>query len=227
MKVKNNIDLSKNAPLSQLVYEGLKKSIILGDIPVGTRINESHYADALNISRTPIREAIKQILYEGLLEYVPGKGTIVSQTSIDDIKEIYELRYVLEKLCFEKAAKNISDYQLDEMEKMLIYSKTCYESNRIEEAIEISKQFNMAIIDAAQSPRLANLINNLKHYLSRIRYLSLSDQKDGLEVINEHLIIIRCMRNRSKDQMDLVIKDHIFNSYQRIMRKITTEDDNS
>lgn len=62
MKVKNNIDLSKNAPLSQLVYEGLKKSIILGDIPVGTRINESHYADALNISRTPIREAIKQIL---------------------------------------------------------------------------------------------------------------------------------------------------------------------
>jgi len=70
-------DLSQNKPLNEIVFEGLRIAIIKGIIPVGERINESVYAEKMNISRTPVREALRRIQEEGLVEYVPHYGVVV------------------------------------------------------------------------------------------------------------------------------------------------------
>ena len=74
--IKHNLDLSQNKSLKESVYQAIRKTIILGDIPAGTRINEMEFADVLNISRTPIRYALKELTHENLVEHKPRIGTV-------------------------------------------------------------------------------------------------------------------------------------------------------
>ena len=82
------INLSQNRPLNDMVYEGLRKAIIQGVIPVGERLNEKVLSDYMNISRTPIRNAIKQLTEEDLVEYIPKYGVVVKRVTIEDAEEI-------------------------------------------------------------------------------------------------------------------------------------------
>ena len=88
--VKKNLDITQNKPLKISLYEAFRKTIILGEIPAGTRINEKEFSTELNISRTPIRYALNELTKEHLVEHIPKIGVIVKGISIKDAHEIYE-----------------------------------------------------------------------------------------------------------------------------------------
>ena len=112
-------DLSQNKPLNEIVFEGLRIAIIKGIIPVGERINESVYAEKMNISRTPVREALRRIQEEGLVEYVPHYGVVVKKITIEDAVEIYQIRKALDILATQNAMKIMTEEQFDEMKALL------------------------------------------------------------------------------------------------------------
>ena len=82
--LRKNLDLTQNKTLNALIYEAFRKTIILGDVPANTRINEKVLAEELNISRTPIRLAMKQLVNEKLVEHVPKIGIVVKGIRIKD-----------------------------------------------------------------------------------------------------------------------------------------------
>ena len=92
----NNTDLSQNRPIKEVVYESLRKTLIESKIPVGERFIEKEYSDRLNISRTPVRESLKQLEAEGLVKYIPRTGVVVNRITKEDVIEIEGV--VVEKL---------------------------------------------------------------------------------------------------------------------------------
>lgn len=113
--VKKNLDFSQNKTLKILLYEAFRKTIILGEIPAGTRINEKEFSEILNISRTPIRYALKQLTTEKLVTYVPKIGVVVKGISTKDAHEIYDIRKSLDTLA---AIKAMDQMTTDDFKKM-------------------------------------------------------------------------------------------------------------
>lgn len=103
------VDLRQDMPLNQIVYKGLRSSIIKGIIPVRERINEKKYSVELNVSRTLIREALYCIYDEGLIEHIPNSGFVVKKVTVDDVEEIYKIRIALDTLASINAMNLMTD----------------------------------------------------------------------------------------------------------------------
>lgn len=108
-EIKKYINTDSNTPLNDVIYNGLRTVIIKGIIPVGERINEKYYSEFLNISRTPIRNAIEKLKQEGIVEHIPNYGVVVKRIRVEDAEEIYKIRTALEKLATITAMNNMSD----------------------------------------------------------------------------------------------------------------------
>lgn len=158
------LDLSKNAPLKDNLFDAFKKAIILGTVPAGTNINEKQLADALHISRTPIRAALNQLADEQLVDRKPGVGVIVRGISIRDANELFEIRSVLEALATTKAAHNMSESDFDELRALLEEGQRANAADDTEAVIRNANAFNDYVYSHAHSPRLRDIINTLQVY---------------------------------------------------------------
>lgn len=106
-----------NYSLSARVYNHIRDGILAGTFAKGDELKEKNIGDELGVSRTPVREALRQLELEGLVSIIPNKGAFVEGVSTDDIRDIYEIRALLEGLCARWAATRISDEMMAAMEE--------------------------------------------------------------------------------------------------------------
>ncbi len=221
-------DLSQNKPLNEIVFEGLRNAIIKGIIPIGERINESIYAEKMNISRTPVREALRRIQEEGLVEYVPHYGVVVKKITIEDAIEIYQIRKALDVLAAQNAMKIMTEEQFDEMEALLYKTDDADERGDFREVIELSKRFNDMIYTFSKMPRLDIIAKKLRQYLMRFRDISLTENERRRKALDEHWILYRNMRKKNYEQVAIITTEHLDYSEKFIlkeMRRIEEEED--
>ncbi len=214
------VDLSQNRPLNDIVYEGLRSAIIKGVIPVGERINEKVYADYMNISRTPIRNAITRLSDEGIIEYIPNYGVVVKRVTVDDAVEIYKIRVALDTLASVSAMQLMTDKQYQAMDDLLTQTEEAEARGEVSYVIQLFSDFNDMIYSYARMPRLSVMVSKLRDYLVRFRDISLNGDSRRKKALEEHRIIYRCMMNKDEEQMRLVIAEHLnyYNSY--IMKQL-------
>lgn len=211
-EMKKNFNFKQDKQLNEIVYEGLRKSIISGIIPVGERINEKKLADELKISRTPMREAIKRIQYEGLLEYIPKVGSVVKRVTPADVEEIYQLRLALETLALTSAIDSLTQADYDELDELVRLTKEASLRRDYAEVIRLSKEFNEKIYAAANMPRLSVLLTQLRDYLTRFRTISMSDAERGPKAIEEHQTILNALRDHDVKLIRSTLTDHLSTS---------------
>ncbi|KAA9301666.1 MULTISPECIES: triphosphoribosyl-dephospho-CoA synthase CitG [Aerococcus] len=209
--------------LSQIVYEGLKMVILDGTIPVGERINEKLYADSLNISRTPIREALRRTEEEGLVEYIPQHGYIVKNIKPEDIAEIYQLRKSLDTIATINAAKRMGDQEFAELEAILNRGEAAYSGASLEGLTSSWKGFNEYIYAHAQMPRLQSIVSTLYEYLSRFRALSINDRQRRRAALDDHWVIYQYMKEQRFDKLEEVISKHLSVSEKHIRLAVERE----
>lgn len=202
-------DLSQNKPLNEIVFEGLRDAIIKGIIPVGERINETVYADKMNISRTPIREALRRIKEEGLVEYVPHYGVVVKKITIDDAKEIYQIRKTLDILATLNAAKIMTPEQFDEMRDLLERTDKADNEGDVKLVVELSKEFNDMIYRFAKMPRLDVIVKKLRQYLVRFQDISLTEDNRRRKALDEHWLLYKYMNKQDKDMLTQITSEHL------------------
>ena len=147
MKPLKNLDLTQNKTLNVLIYEAFRKTIILGDIPAGTRINEKVFAEELNISRTPIRLAMKQLVNEKLVEHIPKAGIVVKGIRIKDAYEIYDIRKSLDTLATIKAMNQMTEADFQELQTLLEQGEQYNEADEIELVLKNFSDFNAFIYE--------------------------------------------------------------------------------
>ena len=107
--------IEKSKPMRELVYEELKRLIIDGEIEAGERIVETDYAQKFQISRTPIREAIRMLELEGFIESQPKGGVIVKEIGKEDIEEIYRIRIALEGIIIDEVIKKVTAKDIEKV----------------------------------------------------------------------------------------------------------------
>lgn len=221
-------DLSQNKPLNEIVFEGLRIAIIKGIIPVGERINESIYAEKMNISRTPVREALRRIQEEGLVEYVPHYGVVVKKITNEDAVEIYQIRKALDILATQNAMKIMTEEQFDEMKALLEKTDEADARGDYKEVIELSRQFNDMIYEFCRMPRLDVIVKKLRQYLMRFRDISLTENDRRRKALDEHWLLYQNMRKKNYEQVAMITSEHLDYSEKFIlkeMRRIEEEAD--
>lgn len=221
------IDFSKEVPIQQAIYDGMREWIINGSVPLGYRLNEVHLSKTLNISRTPIRDAIKQLTFEGLLESKQNVGTMVRKVAEQDVLEVYKLRVSLETLSFTNAMTNMTDQQFDQLNALLDETALAHQQGDSEKVVELSKEFNNQISAYAAMPRLESLLRNLKDYIHRFRFIAMTSPTRGATAIEEHKLIVRAMRNRNEEQIKAVVEEHLKYSLLAILGYLHDEQNES
>jgi DNA-binding GntR family transcriptional regulator len=213
--------------LSQKVYRILKKGIIIGDFKPGEKILEVKIAEQLGVSRTPIREALRELVAEGFVKMSPHRGMIVSTISIEDIREALQIRGVLEGLTACLAAKLINREEIKKLEKFLKQME--YYTNK-DDVLTFSKmdaKFHELILNICGNNRLIQMREKLSdqthRYRMSLRSLSIPGRlKYSLE---EHREIVEALKRKDSKQADRLSQKHIKNVLENILAHKGKEED--
>lgn len=220
------INLSQNRPLNDIVYEGLRKAIIQGVIPVGERLNEKVYSDYMNISRTPIRNAIKRLTEEDLVEYIPKYGVVVKRVTVEDAEEIYQIRTALETMATIAAMERMTEENHLEMQELLKKTEIANEQGEVQQVIKYFSEFNSKIYRFSRMQRLEAVVSKMQEYVVRFRNISLYDDDRRGRALKEHGIIYRGMQIKDKELISLMVAEHIDLSKQFVLKEIIRSQDN-
>jgi DNA-binding GntR family transcriptional regulator len=204
-----NFDAHSHRPLREIVYEELKMQILTGKITPGTRMMEVELAESMGVSRTPIREAIKQLEKEGLVTIEPRKGAYASQISVKDMVDILEVRQDMEGLAAHMAAYRMAPKQLKELEAISIaYNKAVEESN-MADMIKLDTEFHNLIVESCNNNILTMMINQLQELLLRFRYVYYDNIKCVEKMPSEHTMIMEAIRDGKSDAARAAAEMHI------------------
>lgn len=215
-----NTDFSQNKPLRDVVYESLRSTIISGKIPVGERIIEKEYADKLKISRTPIREALKRLQSEELVEYIPKYGVVVKNVSKDDALEVYKIREALEILVINNTIDNITEDEICQIKNLLDLTEMKNSEGDLAEVQCLFKEFNTCIYKASKMNRLPLMISQLNDYLHHFRNISILDETRRKNAIYEHRKILEAIVNKDRTTAEKLIKKHLKDSLSVVLKEI-------
>lgn len=219
-EIVKNTNFSQNKPLRDVVYESLRTTIITGKIPVGERIIEKEYADKLKISRTPIREALKKLQSEELVEYIPKYGVVVKTVTKDDALEVYKIREALELLIIDNTIDNITENEICQIKNLLDLTELKNSEGKLDEVQNLFKEFNDSIYKSSKMNRLPLMISQLNDYLHHFRNISILDENRRKNAIFEHRKILEAIVNKDRDLAEKFIKKHLKDSLSIVLKEI-------
>lgn len=190
-------------------YEYLKQAIINNELPQGSALREAEISERLKMSRTPIREALRDLEAEGVVVSYPARGTFVATITPYDVEEIYELRTLFEVYALEKAIHRITDEDLDRAEANFLAENEPFNWEHYHAA---DRDFHQLILDRCCNRRLSGFMANLNTQVERIRiYSDKNTARSKDERLTEHLQIISCIRRRDLDASIIALKEHLRN----------------
>ena len=187
------IKIDNYQPLRETVCEALRSAIRNGILEAGERLMEVQLAEELGISRTPVREAIRKLEQEGYVIMMPRRGTYVSSVSVNDIKEIFEIRSALESLSASLATVRIEPDELEKLRTLLTEIEGHIECKDIDKIVETDIEFHGLLYQVSRNERLVTIISNLKEQLARFRTLSMSYPGRLQETLEEHRAMVEAI----------------------------------
>lgn len=200
--------------LSDMVYHALYEGITEGRYQGGELLTESKIAAELGVSRTPVREAIKQLEREDLVTSQPNKGVIVRSLTTDDYADIYTIRALLEGQAAYWAAERIEQAELDHMEEILELMDLYTRRNDIPHLVSFDSDFHEIIYKGCKSPTIRSLLINIHHILRSKRQSSYTLEGRPALSLNEHRIIFEAISKHDAASAKSAAESHIMNAWQ-------------
>jgi DNA-binding GntR family transcriptional regulator len=185
-----NFTLQNHKPLREIVYEELKRQIMVGEIAPGTRMMEVELAEEMGVSRTPVREAIRKLEKEGLVTIEPRRGAYASDISAKDMVDILEVRQDLEGMAAGIAAQKITDEGRIELENIARKYKDSVDREDIEEIIKNDEAFHKYIVSLSGNKTLIKMVSQVQELALRFRYIYYEDFSRFKNQPSEHQAIV-------------------------------------
>ncbi len=193
--------------LAESVYARLREDILLGRLSSGTPLTEKELADRLNISRTPIREALRRLQEDGLVEIRHGRGAWVKQVSFRDIVEAYEIRMLVEPYAARQAASHLSAECAQRLRQMLDMFREPTLTIELPRRWQIDAQLHDVILDAAGNSLLREMIWDLRMRTERA-FTYIADER--LEMFRqEHVVVIQTIVNGDAVNAERLMREHL------------------
>ncbi len=200
------------------VYEQIYDAILNGRFKPGERLVLEDLAAEFGTSRTPLREAIRRLQTEGLVDFEPHRGAVVADLSIPELIELYHIRAVLDGLATRLAVENLSEEDLAELESILATTEQGIDPSEPTDFEQFNRKFHEIIYQGTNAPFLYEMITNLYTKTSRYRYLSLRSPGRILEVLAEHRSILEALMARDSDAAERCARDHHENTAQVLVQ---------
>jgi DNA-binding GntR family transcriptional regulator len=210
--------------LGQHVYSNLKQAIVRGDLAAGSRVVETRVADALGISRTPVREAIHKLERESLLRQNPAGGFFVAGLTRTDIEETFGIRSVLESYAARLAAIKHREEDLAPLEEKISEYQTYLDRGETAALLRINTEFHDLLYGLSRSPRLTRMINDLKDQIYRFRQVILKVEKMANTSNKDHKMMLKFIRRRDAEGVEKLVRDHILRGQTVVLREFDIQD---
>ena len=203
------VNYDEYIPLRDIVFKTLREAIITGDLKPGERLMEIKLANELGVSRTPVREAIRKLELEGLVIMTARKGAEVAPINEKDLREVLEIRKVLESLACELACKNVQPENLNVFEEINAKTEEAVRNENIEEITKQDVAFHEAIYSITKNDRLVAMLHHLKEHIFRYRLEYIKDMKNKGTIVEEHKKIIEAIASKNARSACKEIERHI------------------
>lgn len=204
-----NFDLQNHRPLREIVYEELKREILVGEIAPGTRMMEIELADEMGVSRTPVREAIRKLEKEGLVTIEPRKGAYASDVSIKDMVDVLEVREDLEAMAAAMAAQKVNKDEKQALIEATMEYKEAVESERTEDIIRCDEKFHQLIVNCSGNKTLVQLFSQVQELALRFRYLYYDDFSRYERMPMEHREIEEAILSGDYEKARVAAGEHV------------------
>jgi DNA-binding GntR family transcriptional regulator len=216
MNVRARDALIQRRTLHDEVVERMRDMVIEGQLLPGSRINESELCLRLGVSRTPVREAIKTLASEGLIELVRNKGAVVNRLGSDEVIDMLEAVEVLEVYAAKAGVERGRDQEIDEITALHERMRDFYEAGDRLPYYKLNQSIHSAIVALAHNQAIANAHEALQMRLRRIRYIGNEKPASWSGAMGEHELMIKALRRRDGNALCSAIKEHLDRTRERV-----------
>jgi len=199
----------KKKTLYKEIADNLRDMIIAGKLKEGDKIKEEALCSLMGTSRTPLREAIRVLSSEGLIELIPNHGAYVSKPTFVEIKEMFDVMTVLEGVCARTAAEKMNDKALSTLEKLHEKLEEKCDQRDQKEYIRYNNQYHSFVQELAGNRTLNQIVNGLRQKILLYRYQSLSLPGRFEDSIQEHRELLEAFRRRDPEKAETLMKIHL------------------
>lgn len=198
--------IERHQTLREKILETIRDAILKGSLKPGERVSEPELAERFGISRTPIREAFRQLESEGYLKVIPRKGAVVASLSERDIEEFYAIKIILEGFAAKMAAEKLSMKDIEKLESINQRLAQIAKDGDVKNFFRVHNEFHEVFIKAAGNERLYEMINQLVMKFKRLRLASLSVPGRMEISVEEHRNMIQAFKDHDGDKADSLVR---------------------
>ena len=205
------------------VFRKLREDILSGVYKEHDELREISIGEEMGVSRTPVREALRQLELEGLVAIIPNKGAYVTGITPKDVHDIYKIRSMLEGLCARWATMNITENQISELEEIILLSEFHLKkasSGKAKQVSELDGKFHKVLYIASNSRILEHVLSDFHKYVQVARTMSVGAESRAEKSIAEHRDILEAIKSKDADLAERLANEHIM----RVMENLHIEE---
>lgn len=214
------LNMDEFLPLRDVVFQTLRKAILIGELKPGERLMEIHLAEKIGVSRTPIREAIHKLELEGLVTMLPRRGAMVAEISERGLRDVLEVRRALDTFCAELAAERITDEEKEALSKACEAFEEAVKTGDATVIARADVDFHDIIVGATGNERLVALLNNLAEQIYRYRFEYIKDDTQHPRLVNEHRLLMNAILRNDSFEAGRAAREHIDNQERSILAQL-------
>lgn len=200
------------------VFNRLREDILSGKYAEHEELKEMTIGEEMGVSRTPVREAFRQLELEGLIQIIPNKGAYVTGITEKDVKDIYMIRSLLEGLCARWATEHITEEKMEEMEENVYLAEFHAQKGHMEQLAELDNRFHDILYESCNSKILEHQLKDFHQYVLRVRKKTLANVSRGNQSNEEHRSIMEAIRDKNADLAEQLAHQHMINAYENMVK---------
>lgn len=203
---------------TEMIYHMLREAIISGEMKPGERIILRQIASDLGVSAIPVREAVKLLEAEGLVNFSAYSEITVSRFSVQDYRELFEVRLVLESYASKLAADQVNEEMIQELEQLLVEMRSCVEKEDYKTYGILNRSFHKTIDEYAGNSHLLKLIEQVNAKTDRARALFIFNPQRAKESLKGHEEIVKALVDGDKETVARVFKEQSATGFELFLK---------
>jgi DNA-binding GntR family transcriptional regulator len=219
------IEPLNRASLHDELVARLRDMIVEGELAPGARVPERMLSERFGVSRTPLREALKVLASEGLIELLPYRGATVSRLTLHDIEEMFPVMGALEALAGELACANVTEIELAEIRALHYAMMLSYRRGDLSSYFRDNQAIHEKILEAARNPTLSALHRSLAGRIRRARYMANMSKARWDKAVAEHELILEALEAHDGARLAKLLKQHLANKCETVKDSLLAEQD--
>jgi len=204
--------------LHSRVYNQIRNDILNGVYEPGESLVEMKLSEELGVSRTPVREALRQLELEGLVQSVPNRGVTVRGISQQDIQDIYTIRMMIEGLAARWAAEKITPEEMEELKEAVDLEEFYTVKHNYSNLLQFDTRFHDIIFKASKSMPLMHTLSTFHSYVQKARKVSMSSPERAAAALEEHKAIMQAIIDRDADRAEKLMTEHVRNASLNLLK---------